>query len=126
MVLDMSTLHLTIHQAMDWLKGQFKPSKKPEGEKKTKGDIDVRIARFLFHYRITPHATTGQSPAQLLLKRQPRSTLDLMVTDVGSRVQKNQEHPRIMTEELRFAHLGWEMQFLCKILMALLSGLQEG
>ena len=85
MVLDMSAVHFTIHQAMDWLKGQFK-----EAMKKTKGDNDVHIARFLFQYRITPHATTGQPPAQLLLKRQPRSAWDLMVPDVGSRVQKNQ------------------------------------
>ena len=63
---------------MDWLKGQFK-----EAMKKTKGVIDVHIARFLFQYRITPHATAGQSPAQLLLKHQPRSALDLMVPDSG-------------------------------------------
>ena len=54
----------------------------------TMGDIDDRIARFLFQYRIIPHATTGQSPAQLLLKCQPRSALDLMVPDVDSRVQR--------------------------------------
>ena len=95
-----------------------------EAMKKTKGDIDVHIARFLFQYRITPHATTGQSPAQLLVKRQPRSALDLMVPDVGSSVQKNQERQKM--DHDRGAHLGWEMQFLCKILMALLSGLQEG
>ena len=65
-----------------------------EAMKKTNGDIDVRIARFLFQYRITPHATTGQSRAFLLLRRQPRSALDLMVPDVGSRVQKCQEHQK--------------------------------
>ena len=59
-----------------------------EAIKKTKGDIDDRIARFLFQYRITPHAITGQSPAQLLLKCQPRSALDLMVPDVDLRVQR--------------------------------------
>ena len=66
-----------------------------EAMKKTKGDIDVRIARFLFQYRITPHATTGQSPAFLLLRRQPRSALDLMVPDVGSRVRKSQERQKV-------------------------------
>ena len=66
-----------------------------EAVKKTKGDIDVRIARFLFQYRITPHATTGQSPAFLLLRRQPRSALDLMVPDVGSRVRKSQERQKV-------------------------------
>ena len=66
-----------------------------EAMKKTHGDIDVRIARFLFQYRIIPHATTGQSPAFLLLRRQPRSALDLMVPDVGSRVQKCQERQKV-------------------------------
>ena len=80
-----------------------------EAMNKTKGNIDVRIARFLFQYRITPHVTTGQSPAQLILKHQP---LDL-VPDVGSRVQRIKNARKwIMTEELKFAHLGWEMQFL--------------
>ena len=63
--------------------------------KKTKGDIDVRIARFLFQYRIIPQVTTGQSRAQLLLKRQPRSALDLMIPDVDSRVQTNQERQKM-------------------------------
>ena len=70
-----------------------------EAMKKTKGDIDVRIARFLFQCRITPHATTGQSPAFLLLRRQPRSALDLMVHDVGSRVQQSQECQKVNNDQ---------------------------
>ena len=76
-----------------------------EAMKKTKGDIDVHIARFLFHYRITPHATTGQSLAFLLLRRQPRSALDLMVPDVGSRVQKSQEHQKVNHDQGVKVHL---------------------
>ena len=41
-----------------------------EGLKKlSSGDLETRLFRFLFQYRITPHTTTGQSPAQLLLGR---------------------------------------------------------
>ena len=43
---------------------------------KSTGDLETRLARFLFAYRITPHSTTGRSPAELLLGRKPRSSLD--------------------------------------------------
>ena len=44
--------------------------------KVTPGDIDTILARFLFHYRTTPHCTTGLSPAELLLGRQLRTHSD--------------------------------------------------
>lgn len=59
-----------------------------EAMKKTEGDMETRFARFLFQYRITPHSTTGQSPAELLLGRHPRSRLDLMLPDVGASTSK--------------------------------------
>ena len=35
-----------------------------EGMKKMKGDtVEARVARFLLTFRITPHASTGLSPA---------------------------------------------------------------
>lgn len=42
-------------------------------KKVTPGDIDTALARFLFHYRTTPHSTTGVSPAELLLGCQLRT-----------------------------------------------------
>jgi transposase InsO family protein len=39
------------------------------GLRKTpEGDMDLRLARLLFKYRNTLHATTGMSPAELLLE----------------------------------------------------------
>ena len=35
----------------------------------TKSNVLVELDRFLFHYRITPHTTTGVAPAQLLMGR---------------------------------------------------------
>uniref|UniRef100_A0A1A7YSF0 Gypsy retrotransposon integrase-like protein 1 n=2 Tax=Iconisemion striatum TaxID=60296 RepID=A0A1A7YSF0_9TELE len=62
-----------------------------EGMKKMKeGDIQTRLARFLFSYRITPHATTGLSPAELLMSRKLRSTLDLVVPDLKTKVRHKQ------------------------------------
>ena len=35
--------------------------------KTSEGSIKTRIAKFLFHQRLTPHTSTGNSPAELLL-----------------------------------------------------------
>ena len=37
----------------------------------TVGNIEDKLACFLFQYRITPHTTTGHSPAELLMGRRP-------------------------------------------------------
>lgn len=62
-----------------------------EGMKKMKeGTIQTRLSRFLFGYRITPHITTGLSPAELMMSRRLRSALDLVVPDVKTKVQQKQ------------------------------------
>ena len=50
------------------------------------GSLETRIQRFLFDYRITPHSTTGISPANLLMNRQPKSKLDLVLPNLSKRV----------------------------------------
>jgi len=43
-----------------------------EGLKKlTEGSVETKLAHFLFQYRLTPYSTTGKSPAELLMGRQP-------------------------------------------------------
>ena len=54
------------------------------------GTVETKLSRFLLKYRLTPHSTTGRSPAELLLGRQPRSRLDLLHPDVSGRVQESQ------------------------------------
>ena len=49
---------------------------------------------FLFHYRTTPHATTGQSPAEVMLRRQLRTRLGLLMPDIGKRVRAHQEQQK--------------------------------
>jgi transposase InsO family protein len=62
-----------------------------EGIKRMEGpDLPTKLSRFLFRYRITPHTTTGQSPAQMLMGRQPRSHLDILHPDVGRKVATSQ------------------------------------
>lgn len=66
------------------------------------GSLQTRILRFLFDYRITPHSTTGVSPAKLLMNRQPKSRLDLIlpnltkhVTDIQDKQkQQHDQHAR--------------------------------
>ena len=58
------------------------------------GNIEDKLARFLFQYRITPHTTTGRSPAELLMGRRPRSHLDLLRPNVTDRVSNKQERQK--------------------------------
>ena len=60
----------------------FKRGMKKQGS----GSIEAKVARFLLSYRITPQATTGESPAQLRWGRNLRSHLDLLRPSVGNRV----------------------------------------
>ena len=46
---------------------------------------------FLFQYRITPHSTTGVSPTEMLIGRNPHSCLDLIVLDMCGKVEKKQQ-----------------------------------
>jgi RNase H-like domain found in reverse transcriptase/Reverse transcriptase (RNA-dependent DNA polymerase)/Integrase zinc binding domain/Integrase core domain len=59
--------------------------------KDTKHDTDLTLSNFLLTYRITPHSTTGVSPTELLLKKKPKTVLDLMRPDVATTTRSNQE-----------------------------------
>eukprot|EP00731_Ephydatia_muelleri_P018626 Em0011g666a len=65
-----------------------------EALKKSSGDVETRLASFLFAYRLTPHSTTGVSPAELLLGRRPRSLLDSLHPDLASKVSICQERQK--------------------------------
>ena len=55
------------------------------------GTVETRVSRFLFHYRITPHSSTGVSPAEMLMGRRLRSHLDQLRPDVAQRVIRQQD-----------------------------------
>ena len=55
-------------------------------KKQVDGSVDVKLARFLLSYRITPQSTTGESPAQLRWGCSLRSQFDLLRPDVATRV----------------------------------------
>ncbi|XP_055918403.1 uncharacterized protein K02A2.6-like [Eupeodes corollae] len=54
------------------------------------GDLNLKLCRFLMQYRKIPNATTGVSPAELMFKRTIRTRIDLVKTDVTSRVSDKQ------------------------------------
>jgi transposase InsO family protein len=45
-------------------------------------DINLRLQRFLFSYRNTPHKSTGRPPAEMFMGRRLRSRLDLLKPDI--------------------------------------------
>lgn len=57
---------------------------------KAKVDIHAALCRFLLAYRNTPHYTTGESPAKMLLGRSLRMRLDCLKPDRGERVRVRQ------------------------------------
>ena len=48
--------------------------------------IETMVSRFLFQYRITPHSATGMSPAELMMGRQLKSHLSLLLPDIAGRM----------------------------------------
>ena len=63
-----------------------------EGMKKASntGSIESRMARMLFQYRITPHSTTGVSPAELLFGQRIQSHLGQLIPDLATKVESKQ------------------------------------
>ena len=111
----LSLLHTTQH-LMVWQRvvKTFKENMK----KQSKDSLNTHIARFLFSYRITPHTTTGTSPAELLFGRLPHSHLDLLKPTLAERVQKQErqkENHDIHSKERKF-HIG-DAVFICGFLV---------
>ena len=57
------------------------------------GTLEYKLARFLFHYRLTPQSTTGVSPEELLMGRRLRikTRLDAIFPKPENQVTKHQE-----------------------------------
>uniref|UniRef100_A0A5S6R676 RNA-directed DNA polymerase n=1 Tax=Trichuris muris TaxID=70415 RepID=A0A5S6R676_TRIMR len=55
----------------------------------------ITLSRFLFNYRLTPHSATGLSPAEILLRRKPKSLLDNLHPDLLAVTEKTQEEDAI-------------------------------
>ena len=65
---------------------------------KARGDLETRLSRFLFQYRLTPHTSMGSSPAELLFGRRPKSHLDFIHPDLSAKVTLQQERQHLASE----------------------------
>ena len=66
-----------------------------EGMKKQReGSLETKLSRFLFSYRLTPHSSTGVSPAELMFGRRLRSPLDCLKPHLAEKVKSSQEHQK--------------------------------
>ena len=52
------------------------------------GDVETKLNRMLFKYRVMPHSTTGSSPAELMFNRQLRSPFSLLQPSKGYRTKE--------------------------------------
>ncbi|KAI7806716.1 hypothetical protein IRJ41_010699 [Triplophysa rosa] len=60
--------------------------------KKSSGNtIETKVSRALFSYRITPQTTTGLSPAEMMMGRKLRCTLDKIHPDFTSKMEGKQQ-----------------------------------
>ena len=66
--------------------------------------IEYHIARVSFHYRITPHSTTGISPSELLMGRCIRSHLDLIRPNLADQVEVKLEKRKKYHDKYAKAH----------------------
>ena len=64
-------------------------------KKESTVDLDTQLAKFLFRYRITLHATTGVPPAEILMQRKPRSRLDLLRPQLSTKVHVKQTKQKL-------------------------------
>ena len=77
--------------------------------KLNEGSIVDKLSHVLFYSHITPHSTTGLSPAELLQNRRIKSRLDLLRPDMESRViekQSKQQYYANMHSKIRQFQVG--------------------
>ena len=70
--------------------------KSGEGE-----NVQEKLSKFLFKYRITPHSTTRLPPVELLIGPCPRSQLDMLFPDVSKTAEKAQDKQKSLTTIVR-------------------------
>ena len=59
------------------------------------GSIETKVSRFLFKYRLTPHTSTGVSPAELLFGGRLRSPLDNLRPSLEKTTRLSQERQKL-------------------------------
>ena len=82
-----------------------------------KSEWELTLQRFLFSYRLTPHATTGSAPCELLQGRKLKCLLDLVRPDPSSNTadsqlrQEESFNKRTRTREFQIGQRVWVKTF---------------
>ena len=63
------------------------------------GALQSKLARFLFSYRTTPHSVTRNTPAEMMIGRQPRTRLDCVLPNLQERMMETQLKTKQMYDE---------------------------
>jgi hypothetical protein len=66
--------------------------------------LQHRVSDFLLTYRSTPHATTAESPASLMFKRQIRTHFDLLRPSMESHVAAQQSQQKLHHDSRAHTH----------------------
>ena len=72
----------------------FKRAMKADDRHVTDEELDRRLQQFLLKYRVTPHATTGRTPAELFLNRKPTTVLDRLRPHLRNEVERRVQGQR--------------------------------
>lgn len=80
------------HPATNGLAERYVSTFKAGMKKLAKDDLSIedKVSHFLLWYRTTPNSTTGESPADLFLKRHIRTRLDFLKPSIRERVRRKQ------------------------------------
>lgn len=80
----------------------------------TEGSFHQRLRSFRLTYRNTPHSTTKASPAELLLKRTLRTTMDLIRPPMRSQVVHDSQREQAQRRRTTFRSFGIGDQVLAR------------
>ena len=80
------TLVAPYHPRSNGQAERFVPTFRQHFKTEGSSSITQSLARFLFSNRTTQSSVTGQTPAELFLKRRSRTRLDLLRPNLGSKI----------------------------------------
>ena len=63
-------------------------------KKLTEGNVETKVSRFLFKYRLTPQSSTGVSPSELMFGRRLHSPLDNIRPSLERKTNRNLERQK--------------------------------
>ena len=69
----------------------FKRSMKASVKQGSEAELDRCLQQFLLKYRVTPHGTTGRTPAEMFLGRRPTTLLDRLRPDLKRDVDRREQ-----------------------------------